>query len=164
MILYTLADWFFPNAQTPLVMRCCHPRLLISNISGATSVHLNSASWNLLSFEEGLTHAHFMRNRNASEIFCLEKGFTHPHFTRNARRKYSVSKSDMGWQATKNHDQRYLCIWKESIGKGIGGGNIGRLPPSPHSVWIKSIAWRHCDIYKGSRYPGIRSKSDIQGI
>ena len=92
MILYTLADWFFPNAQTPLVIRCCHPRLLISNISGATSVHLKSVPWNLISFEEGFTHTHFTRNAGvgnipsrkgiyprafhekcASEIFRLEK-------------------------------------------------------------------------------------------
>ena len=165
MILYTLADWFFPNAQTPLVIRCCHPRLLISNISGATSVHLNSASWNLLSFEEELTHAHFTRNALASEIFSLEKGFTHTHFTRNARvgniLSRKVTRADT---PPKTHDRRHLCIWKESICKGMSGGNIAWLPPSPHSVWIKSIAWRHCDIYKGSRYPGIRSKSDIQYI
>ena len=144
MILYTLADWFFPNAQTPLVIRCCHPRLLISNISGATSVHLKSVPWNLISFEEGFTHTYFTRNARVGNI---------------PSRK--VTRADT---PPKNHDRKYLCIWKESICKEMSEGNIAWLPPSPHSVWIKSIAWRHCDIYKDSRYPGIRSKSDNQGI
>ena len=39
----------------------------------------------------------------------------------------------------KNHDRRHLCIWKESICKEMSEGNIAWLPPSPHSVWIKSL-------------------------